>query len=152
VDPSKVCIVGFGYGGYSALLGAELEPATYRCVASIGGPAAFRQWLFGVGDISRRYWERYIGAQQLTDGVLRPISPMDQASKIKVPVLLVHAEDDTAFPIAHSRLMEGALKQAGKTVQFEILKDEDHSLSHDATRLQMLTTLVAFLEKNNPPN
>ena len=36
-DPKRICIVGWGYGGYAALMGAVREPALYRCSASIGG-------------------------------------------------------------------------------------------------------------------
>ena len=45
-----------------------------------------------------------------------------------------------------------ALKKAGKPVELVTLPSEDHWLSRGATRLQMLTSVVGFLEKNNPPN
>jgi dipeptidyl aminopeptidase/acylaminoacyl peptidase len=44
------------------------------------------------------------------------------------------------------------LKKAGKPVELVTLTGEDHQLSRGATRLQMLTSMVGFLEKNNPPN
>ena len=43
------------------------------------------------------------------------------------------------------------MKGSGKPVEFLTLTDEDHWLSHDATRQQMLQATVTFLEKNNPP-
>lgn len=151
VDPAKVCIVGVGFGGYDALLGAELEPGTYRCVASIGAPGAFRQWLSGRSDFARHLWARYIGMEQLSESVVSRISPADQASKIMAPVLLVHGSDDSVVPLEQSQLMADALGRAGKSVQLEILQGEDHELSHAETRFQMLKVLVAFVEKNNPP-
>lgn len=36
-DPSKVCIVGKGYGGYAALAGVTLQPTVYRCAVSVDG-------------------------------------------------------------------------------------------------------------------
>jgi dipeptidyl aminopeptidase/acylaminoacyl peptidase len=48
--------------------------------------------------------------------------------------------------------MADALKKAGKPVEFVTLQGEDHWLSSGATRLQMLTSVTTFLEKNNPPN
>ena len=37
VDPKRVCIVGWSYGGYAALAGAAFTPDMYACAASIGG-------------------------------------------------------------------------------------------------------------------
>ena len=37
VDPKRVCIVGWSYGGYAALAGAAFTPELYACAASIGG-------------------------------------------------------------------------------------------------------------------
>jgi dipeptidyl aminopeptidase/acylaminoacyl peptidase len=48
--------------------------------------------------------------------------------------------------------MADALKKAGKPVELVTLPSEDHWLSRGATRLQMLTSVVDFLEKNNPSN
>ena len=36
-DPKRVCIVGWSYGGYSALAGAAFTPELYACAASIAG-------------------------------------------------------------------------------------------------------------------
>ena len=45
-----------------------------------------------------------------------------------------------------------SLRKAGKSVELVTLDGEDHWLSSSKTRLQMLTSLVAFLEKHNPPD
>ncbi len=68
------------------------------------------------------------------------------------PILLIHGKDDTVVPYEQSEVMEKALKHAGKPVQFVTLKHEDHWLSRNATRLQMLEATVAFLRANNPPD
>jgi len=36
-DASRICIVGWNYGGYAALIGAIKEPRLYRCAVSIAG-------------------------------------------------------------------------------------------------------------------
>jgi dipeptidyl aminopeptidase/acylaminoacyl peptidase len=48
--------------------------------------------------------------------------------------------------------MADAMKKAGKPVELVTLDGEDHWLSRGATRLRMLTSVVDFLEKNNPAN
>jgi dipeptidyl aminopeptidase/acylaminoacyl peptidase len=70
---------------------------------------------------------------------------------VKAPILLIHGRLDSVVPYEQSVLMEAALKKANKAVEFVTLDGEDHWLSRDATRQQMLETTVTFLEKNNPP-
>ncbi|HEX6637972.1 MAG TPA: alpha/beta fold hydrolase, partial [Steroidobacteraceae bacterium] len=38
-DPKRVCILGWGFGGYAALLGAARNSDTYHCAVSINGIA-----------------------------------------------------------------------------------------------------------------
>ena len=81
---------------------------------------------------------------------LAAISPADQADKVTIPVLLIHGKDDTVVPFEQSQIMADALKKAGKPVELVALNHEDHWLSRGDTRLQMLSAVIEFLEKNNP--
>ena len=159
IDPKRVCIVGASYGGYAALAGATLDRGVYRCAASIAGPADLKRFLVDKNKLylssnnsTQRFWLRYMGADGLKDPDLAAISPVQQADKVQIPVLLIHGKDDTVVPYVQSTLMADALKKAGKPVELVTLPSEDHWLSRGATRLQMLTSVVEFLEKNNPPN
>jgi len=159
IDPKRVCIVGASYGGYAALAGATLDKGVYRCAASVAGPADLRRFLVDSNrrfesshNSAERYWLRFMGAEGLKDPDLALISPARLADRVEVPVLLIHGKDDTVVPYVQSTLMADALKKAGKPVELVTLPSEDHWLSRGATRLQMLTSVVDFLEKNNPPN
>ena len=55
-------------------------------------------------------------------------------------------------PYEQSQIMADALTAAGKPVELVTLSAEDHWLSREATRIQMLQATVTFLEKANPPN
>jgi len=155
IDAKRVCIVGGSYGGYAALAGATLDPGVYRCAASLAGPADLARMIDypkfeGSSDAAaaERYWLRYMGPRE----GLAAISPAQQAAKATIPILLIHGKDDTVVPYEQSQIMADALRKAGKPVDFVTLNKEDHWLSQGATRLQMLQAVVAFLEKNNPPN
>lgn len=100
---------------------------------------------------SPRYWLRFMGVGGDKQPDLDAISPVTQAAKADIPILLIHGEQDTVVPIEQSQIMAEALKKAGKPVELITLKGEDHWLSSGTTRLQMLTETVAFLEKHNPP-
>ncbi|HWU12594.1 MAG TPA: S9 family peptidase [Caulobacter sp.] len=159
IDPKRVCIVGASYGGYAALAGATLDRGVYRCAASIAGLADLKRFVVdknqlynGGNNSTARFWLEFMGADGLKDPDLAAISPARLADKVEIPVLLIHGKDDTVVPYVQSTLMADAMKKAGKPVELVTLPSEDHWLSRGATRLQMLTSVVGFLEKNNPPN
>jgi dipeptidyl aminopeptidase/acylaminoacyl peptidase len=156
IDSKRVCIVGASYGGYAALAGATLDSSVYRCAVSFAGLSDLRGFITWAkdrnGQSAYRYWTRFMGAQDARDAALSEISPIEHIDQVKVPVLLIHGRDDTVVPLAQSEAMADALKKAGKPVELVIQKGGDHWLSNSDTRLQMLATTMAFVEKNNPPN
>ena len=78
-------------------------------------------------------------------------SPSRLASRIDGPVLLIHGREDTVVPFEQSEIMERAMRAAGKDVELIALDREDHHMTFPATRRQMLTETIRFLEEHNPP-
>ena len=154
IDEKRVCIFGWSYGGYAALAGAAFDPGVYRCAASGAGVSDLTRKMRhlaeqdGNNSESLAYWNVFLGPKQTWN----EWSPLRNADKITIPILLLHGTDDTRVPLEQSRIMANALKKAGKTVTLVELKNEDHFLSREATRIQMLETLIPFLETHNPPN
>lgn len=153
VDARRVAIMGASYGGYAALAGAAFESDIYRCAISISGVSDLKGMLTttaikqgGRDAGAYRYWSQFFGA----DADLNAVSPAYNAAKVKAPVLLIHGLDDTVVPFSQSTRMEDALKGAGKTVELVRLKGEDHWMSIETTRVDMIRAAVGFLEKHNP--
>ena len=158
IDPKRVCIMGGSYGGYAALAGVTLQKGVYRCavaVAPVADLGDFLQWRVNQGgakSLTIRYWSRFLGIDAYNDPKLAALSPTRQAAQASAPVMLIHGKDDTVVPFGQSADMTRALQAANKPVEFVTLRGEDHWLSSADTRLEMLSSAVAFLEKNNPPN
>ncbi|MBW3559945.1 MAG: alpha/beta fold hydrolase, partial [Proteobacteria bacterium] len=159
IDPKRVCVMGASYGGYPALAGATLDPEVYRCAVSVAGisdlPLMLADDAKAAGSANSsevRYWTRFLGTTFRKRGELEAVSPARQAHKAAGPILLIHGKDDTVVLYNQSTTMQRALQRAGKPVEFVTLPAEDHWLSRGATRLQMLQSAVAFVEKHNPPD
>jgi dipeptidyl aminopeptidase/acylaminoacyl peptidase len=156
VDPRRVCIVGGSYGGYAALAGVTMQSGVYRCAVSYGGLSDMGLDLARFGDSKSyasagdRYMRAALGVTWAGDPVVKTISPVYFADKASAPILLIHGKDDTVVPIAQSREMETALRHAGKSVDFKELEGEDHWLSKQKTRTEMLNVSMAFVQKWNP--
>jgi dipeptidyl aminopeptidase/acylaminoacyl peptidase len=157
VDPKRACIVGASYGGYAALAGVTVQHGLYRCAVSYGGVSDLNAMLaveaqYRMQSATVRYWREFMGAKSNGDPAMTALSPARLAAKADAPVLVSYGTDDTVVPIDQSQSMAGALRGAGKPVEVLVLKDEDHWLSKPASRIQMVTASVAFVEKYNPPN
>ena len=158
IDPKRVCIVGASYGGYAALAGVTLQHGAYRCAVAVAGVSDL--WALKTYDQDRtsagdndvaRSWKVAIHGVARDEPSLDAISPARHAAAADAPVLLIHGKDDTVVPIDQSRKMLGALRGAGKPVDLVELPGQDHWLTDEATRVQMLKASVAFVLKNNPP-
>jgi dipeptidyl aminopeptidase/acylaminoacyl peptidase len=158
VDPKRAAIVGASYGGYAALAGVTVQHGLYRCAVSIGGVASpndFLDWIdsrHGHDSMAVKYMKRALGTDSLGDDKLDPFSPVEQAAKADAPILLIYGKDDTVVPTRQSEAMAKALQKAGKPVQVVVLKEEDHWLSREPTRIQALQESVTFVLQHNPPN
>ncbi|HEX4269866.1 MAG TPA: alpha/beta fold hydrolase [Rhizomicrobium sp.] len=153
-DPKRVCIVGASYGGYAALAGAAFSPDLYACAVAFAGvsdlPLMLRTERRDYGEYSRTasFWATRIGSSDENWDQLVATSPARNAAKVRCPVLLMHGEGDTTVRIEQSEEMAGALKDAGKSVEFIRFPGEDHYLNLTETRVRVLTETEKFLDKN----
>ena len=151
-DAHRVCIVGAGYGGYSALAGAAFTPDLYKCAVSVGGVSDLPAML---GTVAKRSGEESSALATWRETVGSPFdknvierSPARAADQIRVPILLLHGVNDSVVPIEQSEQMARALQEAGKKVTFVKLAGEDHWMSRADTRLQVLQEIEKFLKEN----
>lgn len=143
-DPGRVCVVGWGDGGYVALLSAIEHLRLYRCVVGIAGvtdPTLLaRRTVYFVGG---RRDQTFIGSgsEVRDDG-----SPLRRADEIVVPTLLFHAHDDVAVPLEHALALRDAMLDAGADVELIEYEDAEHDIAPPRYRVDMLARLGAFLE------
>ena len=157
VDPSRVCIFGWSYGGYAALAGATITPEDYRCAVA-GAPVSdlirMLQWEEEEGGSSggaATYWQTAIGSRFADTKELEFYSPADRVEEVRFPIMLQHGKIDDIVPIEQSEIMAEALKKAGKPYEFVVLEGENHNLLYGETRTEQLETMGRFLMTHNPP-
>jgi dipeptidyl aminopeptidase/acylaminoacyl peptidase len=145
-DPERVCIVGWSFGGYLALLGAQRNPDLFRCAVDIAGISDL-----GLLIDEGHYWltSESIKKQIGTDAdKLKRNSPRLHAAEFMVPLLMVHGQMDAQVPFAQSEQMEAALKHAGRPHQLVVLPDADHQFSSEKDRAMLLNQIEAFLREH----
>jgi dipeptidyl-peptidase 4 len=109
----RVGIQGWSFGGYLAALGALRRPDVFK--AAVAG-APVTDWL----DYDTHYTERYLGVPTNgEDAVYRRNSLIEDAPRLRVPLLLVHGTADDNVFFRHSLKLADALLRAGRP--FEVL-------------------------------
>lgn len=141
-DPHRLAIVGASYGGYAALQSAVVDPSLFKAVVAIAPVTD----LNALKEEHRHWsdWElvsEFVGSGPHT----REGSPVEQAGRIHVPVLLFHGELDSNVGVQQSRTMQARLKAAGGSCELVTWPDLDHYLDDSDARTLMLGRSDAFL-------
>jgi dipeptidyl aminopeptidase/acylaminoacyl peptidase len=143
-DPNRICVVGWSYGGYAALMSGVEGPDRYRCLVSIAGVTdpvmlidQHRHFL------NRKGVAKFIGRDK---EVIKHGSPLKRASEIRAPVLLFHGDQDLNVSVDHSQKMAKALKRAKKSVEYIEYEDAEHSILRNGYRVDMLDRIGSFLD------
>jgi dipeptidyl aminopeptidase/acylaminoacyl peptidase len=152
-DPKRIAIAGASYGGYAAMMGLIKEPALYR---------AGINWV-GVTDIELMYeigWSDFMGEKSMRYGMpkmigdpskdaaqLRATSPLQQAARIRQPVLMAYGEKDVRVPLPHGLKMRDALRAAGhKEVEWVEYEGEGHGWMLLQNQIDFWSRVERFLQ------
>ncbi|GAA2142808.1 alpha/beta hydrolase [Actinomadura napierensis] len=121
IDPGRVVVWGESAGGHLASLLA-LTSDEPRVAAAV-------VW-YGPADLSLSPGppeSLLLGASPATDSAkAREASPVAHAHPGAPPFLLVHGEDDTLVPCAHSQALAARLREAGASADLRLVPSADH--------------------------
>ena len=150
VDPDRIAMFGWSYGGYAALVATTREPNIYQC--AIAGAA--------VADAAKVYQQRKnpYSPKALDDWSQRRgmigINPIDEVAKSNIPLLMVHGDVDARVRYFNMEDYHKAMDKAGKTnAQYLTLKGADHfssTLMYNHQK-QFYTKLLDFLANDCGP-
>jgi dipeptidyl-peptidase 4 len=140
VDPARVGINGWSYGGFLTLY--SLFNAPTRFAAGIAG-APVTDWR----QYDTIYTERYLGLPQQNEEGYRASSPVFQAANLKGKLMLVHNFEDDNVLFQHSLRMVDALQKAGKPFEMMLYPQKAHGVGGPVRR-HMLEGMTAFWERS----
>ncbi|MGJ8561424.1 MAG: alpha/beta hydrolase family protein [Litorimonas sp.] len=148
VDPDRVAMFGWSYGGYAALIAAARNPNLYQCVIAGAAVADNNQQVnYYRGDIKG---SQRVEQLQFWDG---SISPIEETDKVNVPMLIIHGSVDQRVPVSHSRKYIDELEKSGKDFEYIELEDADHfsnTLFYDH-KMQAYPRMISFLKNDCGP-
>jgi dipeptidyl aminopeptidase/acylaminoacyl peptidase len=148
VDPERIAMFGWSYGGYAALIAASREEQIYQC--AIAGAAVADQ-----GQQINYYRFQLRGAQKerqlaYRDGSINPIEVVD---KVNIPILLIHGDVDQRVPVTHANRYRKELDKHNKNYKYLELKGADHFSNTLFYRhqLALYETMIDYLQNDCGP-
>jgi dipeptidyl aminopeptidase/acylaminoacyl peptidase len=140
--PERLAVFGWSYGGYAALQANVLDPNLFKAAVAVAPVTDL--------NLLTEEWRRFTNFAMVRDFVgsgphVREGSPAQNASAIRVPVLMFHGEMDRNVGVGQSRLMRDRLRGAGRQAELVVFPALDHYLEDSAARAEMLRKSDQFL-------
>lgn len=112
-DPARLAITGYSYGGY--LTCWALSHSDRFKVGVAGGAVTNLESFFGTADIGPWFAPYEMGADPAKSrDIYRRLSPVQYASRIAAPLLLLHGENDDRCPMGQAEEMFSAVSAIGQ--------------------------------------
>ncbi|TWI66109.1 dipeptidyl aminopeptidase/acylaminoacyl peptidase [Pseudoduganella lurida] len=152
-DPQRVCIAGASYGGYATLMGLVRDPDLYRCGVEWAGVTDLKLMYTGawsvIDDMSSQYRQygmpRLIGDPVKDAEQLKAASPIEQAARIRKPLLMAYGGEDLRVPLQHGTRLRDAIRAHNSDVEWIVYDAEGHGWSTPANQVDFWTRVERFL-------
>ncbi len=146
VDPAKIAIYGWSYGGYMTLKQLQADPGLYA--AGISGAPVTRWELYDT-----HYTERYMGDPRDVPEVYEKASAIPDATKISDPLLLIHGMADDNVVFENSSELIGVLQENNVPFEMMLYPGYTHRVSGEKVGPHVWNSIFRFLESHGvtPP-
>ena len=150
LDTRRSAVMGGSYGGYmvNAVLGSY--PGVFSAGVSVVGvsdwvraleeasPALKASDRIEYGDIREERWQEFYSEN----------SPINNAGKINVPLMVSHGANDPRDPVTESDRIVKEVRDNGFEVTYLRFPDEGHGIRKRGNRVAYYRGVAGFLEKN----
>jgi dipeptidyl aminopeptidase/acylaminoacyl peptidase len=152
-DPKRVVIMGGSYGGYATLAGLAFTPDLYAAGVSYVGPSNLITLLNSIPP----YWEamrKFLYARVADPGtpegraMLERQSPLNSASKIKAPLMVIQGANDPRVKQHESDQIVVALRDRNFPVEYYVAPDEGHGFAKPVNNIAVLAAAERFFARH----
>jgi dipeptidyl-peptidase 4 len=140
LDLGRVAIRGWSFGGFLAALAVLRRPDVFA--AAVAG-APVTDWRL----YDTHYTERYLGHPDVDPDAYRRSSLLEDAPRLRRPLLLVHGLADDNVVAAHTLRLSAALLAAGRPHEVLPLVEVTHMTPQEQVAENLLWAELDFLQR-----
>ncbi|HVI06295.1 MAG TPA: prolyl oligopeptidase family serine peptidase, partial [Sphingomicrobium sp.] len=142
VDPKRIAISGWSYGGYMTLKMLEKDTIGHYAAGIAGAPVT--KWEL----YDTHYTERYLGNPSENPAVYQGSDALSDASKINAPLLLLHGMSDDNVVFENSSMLADRLQEANRPFAMMFYVGQTHRIAGEARQAHVQETIERFLDEN----
>ena len=148
IFPDHVAIRGRSSGGYTVLATLCAYPDVFKAGASLYGISDLIKLDEFTHKFESRYCEKLLGGTpQNASQVYRERSPVNNADKIRSPLLVLQGSIDAVVPPEQAEIIVKTIKGNGGKVEYVVFEGEGHGWRKAENIKRALETELAFYEK-----
>ena len=140
VDPARVAVSGWSYGGYMVLKLLEAAPGAYA--AGVAGAPVTRWELYDT-----HYTERFLGNPMKDPAPYRAASALEDATKIADPLLLIHGMADDNVVFENTTALVARMQEDKRPFELMVYPGATHAITGEGRQTHLWRTIEVFLER-----
>jgi dipeptidyl-peptidase-4 len=141
VDPSRIGIWGWSYGGYLSALCITKGADVFKMAIAVAPVTNWRYY-------DNIYTERYMRKPQENAAGYDDNSPVNHVDKLKGKFLIVHGTSDDNVHVQNSMDLIDALIKANKQFDMFLYPNRNHGIYGGGTRMHLYTKMTEFVMEN----
>jgi dipeptidyl-peptidase-4 len=141
VDPAKVAIYGWSYGGYMTLKMLEANQGVYA--AGVSGAPVTKWELYDT-----HYTERYMGSPAKDAAAYAKSDALGDATKIADPLLLIHGMADDNVVFENSTAFAAEMQKNDRPFEMMFYPGYTHRVGGPGISEHVWHTILNFLDRN----
>jgi dipeptidyl aminopeptidase/acylaminoacyl peptidase len=129
IDPQKIGIMGYSYGGYMTLAALAFRPEAFKVGVDLWGPSNWVRTLESIPpqmEAVRKALYAEVGDPATEKEQLAAVSPLFHAGQIRKPLMVIQGENDARVPKAESEEIVAAVRKNNVPVEYLEFAGEGH--------------------------
>ncbi|PZO89198.1 MAG: S9 family peptidase [Sphingomonas sanxanigenens] len=139
VDPKRIAVFGWSYGGYMTLKLLEAAPGVFA--AGVAGAPPTRWELYDT-----HYTERYMGNPATDPAPYVKSDALTEATGIADPLLLIHGMSDDNVVFDNSTALMAKLQGAAVPFETMVYPGQGHRVAGPGISVHLYRTIESFLD------
>jgi dipeptidyl aminopeptidase/acylaminoacyl peptidase len=151
VDSTRIGILGGSYGGYMTLAALTLQPGAFKVGVDLFGISNWVRTLTSIPPWWASFREALyaeLGDPATDSARLHRISPLFNADKITVPLMVLQGANDPRVLKVESDEIVAAVKRKGIPVEYVLFADEGHGFVKKENEIKGYTQVLEFLDRH----
>ncbi len=141
VDPNRIGIWGWSYGGYMSSLCLFKAPEVFSMAIAVAPVTNWRYY-------DTVYTERFMGLPQQNPSGYDDNSPINHIEGLQGKLLLIHGTADDNVHVQNTIELSERLIQANKQFDMMLYPDKNHGIYGGNTRIHLYTLMSNYVKAN----